>query len=165
MLFVILILTCIYSGMLYQQCNFTLYYQIHMNVELFLTFLTGWHIYKKRHYCVKCKGGGGEGKHIEAVKTGHYCRCAGLASWPQGVSWLFEWTSLCLMLSVLGQTELWALYSSGTELSVSHSLKQSFSQLFLLFTVLPLHCLPVIWQQQTETGVSFNTGQNDSWLM
>lgn len=85
-------------------------------------------------------------------------RWGGLASWPQGVFWLFEWTPQCLMLSVLAQTEVWALYSSGIELSVSHSLKQSFSQLSLLFAVLPLHSLSVIWQQPAETDISFNTG-------
>lgn len=68
--------------------------------------------------------------------------CAALASWPQGVSWLFEWTSLCLMLSYRGQTEVWALYSSGIELSAF--LTRSSNLFFLpptLFAARPLHCL------------------------
>lgn len=60
-----------------------------MNAELCSTFLTGYSLLFCK-MCVKCKVDGGEGRHIEAVKTGHYCRYAGLTSWPQGVSWLFE---------------------------------------------------------------------------
>ncbi len=109
---------------------------------------------KYRHQCGKCKE---ELRGNILRQPERNRRCGGLASWPQGVFWPFEWTSQCLVLSVLAQTEVWALYSSGIELSVSHSLKQSFSQHCLLFAVLPLHCLSLVRQQPAETGVHFNT--------